>query len=214
MESNENTASTEHQTKEARVIEVLESGTTSTREVVEALSAKGIEVASNYVDSIRADWRKGKKQTPVRDGVVRVGERKPSTALVATSRNGDKKAQVLEMRHRRGILEPAKIRAALAEEGVDISMNYIYMVLGADKKKNGTAPATRGRKPIVRQQAEASTPKVARTAEPSGDSEGIDENLLKLIQAAGMRFGLRQVVQAAAFVDQRSARLISNVFSA
>lgn len=203
-------------TKEGHVIQLLEAGITATREVVEKLHAAGIEVAANYVDSIRAEWRKGQKLTPVRDGVVKTARRNaiPPTAMVVhPGRSGEKKNVILEL-YNGGLKEPSKIKVAAAEQGVELSMNYIYVVLGEAKKAQREAPSPRGRKPKVAAPAgtfsgAAETPSVA----PSAPPEGIDANLLKLMQAAGLKFGIRQVAAAAEFVNTHSARMIANVFA-
>lgn len=198
-------------TKEGHVIQLLEAGVTATREVVEKLHAAGIEVAANYVDSIRAEWRKGQKLTPVRDGVVRTTRRNaipPVAMVVHPGRSGEKKNVILEL-YNGGLKEPAKIKAKAGEQGVELSMNYIYVVLGEVKKAQRETPSTRGRKPKVETTRAAETPSVA----PSAPSEGIDASLLRLIQAAGLKFGIRQVAQAAEFVNANSSRMIANVFA-
>jgi len=200
-------------TKEQHVIQLLADGTTATREVVERLHSAGIEVAPNYVDSIRAEWRKGQKLTPIRDGVVRTTPRKaipPAAMTVHPGRSGEKKAAILELYNVKGLKEPSKIKAALAEGGTEISMNYIYMVLGEAKKERREAPSPRGRKPKAVAQTVSETPSAA----PPAPTEGIDANLLRLIQAAGLKFGIHQVARAAEFVNSNSSRMIANVFAA
>jgi hypothetical protein len=202
-------------TKEQHVIQLLEAGITATREVVEKLHAAGIEVAANYVDSIRAEWRKGQKLTPVRDGVVRTSPRKaiPPTAMVVhPGRSGEKKSVILEL-YNGGLKEPAKIKTTAAEQGVELSMNYIYVVLGELKKERREAPAPRGRKPGTKSMASPKVPTVTPSVAPQEGDEGIDANLLKLMQAAGLKFGIRQVARAAEFVNTHSARMIANVFA-
>lgn len=201
-------------TKEQHVIQLLEAGTTATREVVEKLHAAGIEVAANYVDSIRAEWRKEQKLTPVRDGVVKTSRRNaiPPTAMVVhPGRSGEKKNVILEL-YNGGLKEPAKIRAKAADQGVELSMNYIYVVLGELKKEQREAPSTRGRKPATKTVAAPKAPSAPSIA-PRGDDEGLDAGLLKLMQAAGLKFGIKQVARAAEFVNEHSDRMIANVFA-
>lgn len=203
-------------TKEEFVLQVLKSGTTATRDVVAKLSEAGVEVAPNYVDGIRAAWRRGEKPETIRDGVVRRTPRaaKAPHAIVTTAahrgRAGDKKAKILAL-YEGGVLEPAKIHEALKAEGVEVTMNYIYMLLGEAKKGKAGQPA---RKPQVAKRAAPEKRVETATAPRETPPTGIDANLLHLMQAAGLKYGIRAVTEAAQFVDRRSAQLIAHAFSA
>jgi hypothetical protein len=122
--------------------------------------------------------------------------------MTNTLPRGTKKEAILTL-YRSGVTRATDIQAALAAQGIDTSINNVYVTLSGERK-SGTLD-TPSSAPKAPKADKVPTVQVVETAQVHPDP-------MKIMQAAALQFGAYATVEAAKDVSKKSQEALKQLF--
>lgn len=191
-------------TKNEMVRGLAQQGVTKAAEIVARLAAQGVTLDIGYVHTILSGMRKEGVLPPSdrsRQVQVTPVQTTPVTPVQHHSVLPVNKSDAIRQMIDGGIIEPAKIKQALAEQGIDVGMNLVYSVLSKQRAANkGKGPG------VAKVRHVEAVPSLNKA--PISPAE-VDVDLTQAVRLLASKFNLDTIQNAVNTVRAEQTRAVN-----